>query len=575
MYRSLKNQHEASMKVSPAPANEKERLAATRRYRILDTEDEQDFDDIVHLAAQICNTSMAIITLLDEDRQWFKARKGLKLKETPRNLSFCAHAIHEDDIFIVEDTLQDNRFADNPLVTGEPNIRFYTGAPLTTPDGYKLGTLSVLDNKPRKLSEEQLDSLRKLGRQVVNLLNLRYNILLLQESNKKIEQLERIKAEKSVRHAEEKYLKIFQNSLEGIFQATPEWQLMTVNPSLAKMFGYTSPDEMIAAIENFSQVLYPDDKERSHMIDQLETEGLAGNIETKIKKKNNKAVWIRAGIRTVKNDEEDILYYEGSLEDITDRKLSEEKLKAQFEELQKANHELDRFVYSVSHDLRAPLTSLLGLINIAELEELSPSHQQYLQMMRSCISRLDYFIKDILNYSQNSRVDILNERVNFYKLVNETKETLQKMPGAEMLTINVEIQDDVPFYSDSNRIRVLLHNLLSNAIKYQDPNKKFSLVFLRIETSDKKVSIITKDNGIGIEKAHLAKIFNLFYRASHHSKGSGLGLYITRETVTKLHGKIKVDSELGKFTTFEIEIPNMRPISSGKSRKTDKSRHKQ
>ncbi|ELR72395.1 hypothetical protein C900_01551 [Fulvivirga imtechensis AK7] len=560
------------MKISPIPENEKERLAAIRRYHILDTENEQDFDDIVHLAALVCNTSMALITLLDEDRQWFKARKGLNLKETPRDISFCAHAIHYNDIFMVEDALLDDRFADNPLVSGEPNIRFYAGMPLVTTDGYKLGTLSVLDNKPGKLNDEQLDSLRKLAKQVVNLLNLKYNILLLRESNKKIEQLERIKAEKSIQYAEEKYHQIFQNSLEGIFQATPMWRLLMANPSMVKMFGFKTSDEMITTIADFSQLLYADPQKRSYFASQLKTKGAAKSVEIKVKKKSNKTLWVRANIHTVKDDEGSILHYEGTLEDITERKQAEERLKVQFEELQKTNHELDRFVYSVSHDLRAPLTTLSGLINIAELEELSPSHQQYLQMMRSCISRLDYFIKDILNYSQNSRVDIQNEQINFYKLLNETEETLQNMPGAERITINIEIQDDIPFYSDSNRIRVLLHNLLSNAIKYQDTEKKFSLVFLRIETSAKKASIIAKDNGIGIEKRHLERIFDLFYRASHHSKGSGLGLYITKETVSKLQGKIKVNSELGKFTTFEIEIPNMTPVTPDKEYKTNKIR---
>lgn len=544
------------MEISPIPENEKERLAAIQKYHILDTEDEQDFDDIVQLVTQLCNTPMGLITLVDEKRQWFKARAGMTLRETDRSLSFCSHAIHEEDVMIVSDALLDYRFSDNPLVTGDPNIRFYAGMPLVTADGYKLGTISVLDKVPRQLNEQQLNCLRILGKQVVNLLNLRYNILMLKESNKKIESLERKKAEVSIRHAEERYRNIFENAVEGIFQANHKWRLITVNPSMAKMFDYSSPSKMISSVRDFSKQLYPNPKERALLLKKLTSEGAANGIEIKIKKKDKKTLWAISNIHSVENNDGEN-YFEGTLEDITNRKKAEEKLKAQYEELQKTNYELDRFVYSVSHDLRAPLTSMLGLINISELEDLSATHRQYLDMMRSCINRLDYFIKDILNYSQNTRTDILCEKINFYKIIEETKTALRHIPEAEHLTINLEIEDGIPFCSDSSRIKVLLHNLISNAIKYQDMNKKFSMLFLRIETSEEKCTIISKDNGIGIHQKHIDKIFNLFYRASHHSKGSGLGLYITKETVDKLSGQIKVESELGKFTTFEIEIPNL------------------
>lgn len=143
------------MKISPLPENEKERLEAIRSLHILDTEAELDFDGIVELATQLCDSPISIITLIDERRQWFKAKTGLDIKETHRNLSFCAHAIHNNDVMVVCDTLQDERFFDNPLVTGDPYIRFYAGMPLCTSEGYKLGTLAVLDRKPNDLNEQQ------------------------------------------------------------------------------------------------------------------------------------------------------------------------------------------------------------------------------------------------------------------------------------------------------------------------------------------------------------------------------------------------------------------------------------
>jgi anti-sigma regulatory factor (Ser/Thr protein kinase) len=156
--------------------DETARLAALRRYRILDTEPEQAFDDLTLLAAQICGTPIALITLLDRDRQWFKSRLGTSATETARSVAFCAHTIRQHDLFVVPDTLADVRFRDNPLVVGEPWVRFYIGAPLVTHDGHALGSLCVLDRVPRMLSSEQQVALTALGRQAVAQLELRLNV---------------------------------------------------------------------------------------------------------------------------------------------------------------------------------------------------------------------------------------------------------------------------------------------------------------------------------------------------------------------------------------------------------------
>ena len=162
--------------------SESDRLAALRRYRILDTQPERAFDDLALLASQICGTPMALITLIDENRQWFKARVGIAVGETPRSISFCARAIEQPGLFAIFDALEDQRFSDNPLVLSEPYVRFYAGAPLITPDGHALGTLCVADRVPRHLTADQVDALLALKRQVEMQLELRRNLTELEQA---------------------------------------------------------------------------------------------------------------------------------------------------------------------------------------------------------------------------------------------------------------------------------------------------------------------------------------------------------------------------------------------------------
>jgi PAS domain S-box-containing protein len=367
---------------------------------------------------------------------------------------------------------------------------------------------------------------------------------------------ERKQARETIQQAQEDYRSIFENAIDGIYQTTPDGRFITANQAMATMLGFDSAEELMNSVKDINKELYVDSKERDRVKALIESNTQQTGFEFQLHKKNREVIWVRANERAVKDKKGRTLYFEGMLENITERKIAEDKLKSQFEELQKTNFELDHFVYSVSHDLRAPLTSVMGLVNIAELENISPTQKEYWSMVRKSVVRLDGFIKDILDYSSNSRTEIRKEKINFTQIIEEVKANFTHNLAFQDLTMEVTIDDKADFYSDTTRIEIILNNLLSNAIKYADRSKPVSRFSIDIKTSLKNVRIVVADNGVGIEKHHLDKIFEMFYKASSRSQGSGLGLYITKETVSRLGGTISVTSEPFVHTTFDILIPN-------------------
>ncbi|WP_318840766.1 sensor histidine kinase [Reichenbachiella ulvae] len=235
-------------------------------------------------------------------------------------------------------------------------------------------------------------------------------------------------------------------------------------------------------------------------------------------------------------------------------KKAQNLLVQQIDELKKVNFELDRFVYSVSHDLRAPLLSIKGLVNISITEKPSPPLMKYLELITTSVDRLDKFIMDILDYSRNSRLEIQYQLIHFDTIIQETINNLSHIGGYQRLKFKNKIELNHPFKTDKRRISMILSNLISNAIKYQDYDKA-SEIMIEISESAAGLRIEVADNGIGIEPDQQCKIFDMFYRASDRSKGAGLGLYIIKEAVEKMNGSIELNSMLGKFTRFTITLP--------------------
>lgn len=232
------------------------------------------------------------------------------------------------------------------------------------------------------------------------------------------------------------------------------------------------------------------------------------------------------------------------------------QMERQNEDLVKINSELDSFVYSVSHNLRAPLRSVLGLINLTKDEQNVETIHDYNRKMEIMINKLDETLKEILDYSRNARQDKLTERVDLKKAIQENLEKLKYMPGFERVEVKLTVNRSTVFMTDAYRVAVILNNMISNAIKYQDFSKEKSFLHIQVAIKSDVATLHFHDNGIGIEPSVIDKIFNMFYRATDRSDGSGLGLYIVKEAVEKLNGKISVESKPGEGTLFRIELPN-------------------
>lgn len=359
-------------------------------------------------------------------------------------------------------------------------------------------------------------------------------------------------------------LEMAQNRLEvalmagrtGVF----EWSLHTNevywSDVVFKIFG-VSQDAFVPTFQSYMALIHPEDRP---WLEQKLADHLTFNepykVEHRILRPSGELRWIYSeGVFRL--DAQGRAYMlAGIVYDITDRKEFENQLVQKTNELQKLNDELDRFVYSASHDLRAPLASLLGLIKLARVEKDSDKLLALLDMQEKSLHRMDGFIRDIIDYSHNSRMQVVHEPIDFEQIIAESYEQLHFYENMHKIQKDTLIDlANTQVVMDRKRLQIIFNNLLSNAIKYSDPDKQQCCIFISVKKIDSNIVIEVKDNGIGIPPVAHDKIFTMFFRATSHSKGSGIGLYIVKEVVTKLHGTISFSSEILKGTTFKVILP--------------------
>ncbi|MBT0587830.1 sensor histidine kinase [Alteromonas oceanisediminis] len=505
------------------PDNESQRLKALVSYQIMDTDPDPVFDDITAMIAELCETSIALVSLIDDCRQWFKSAFGLSATETSKDIAFCAHAIHQNDIFEVTDTLKDERFHDNPLVTDEPNIRFYAGMPLVDEQGFALGTLCVIDTQPKQLSVRQRRYLAVLAREVTARLNL----------IRKNRELEEAKALQEL---------ITQTNQDYIFVKDKDFRIVQANPAFMSLYPEHARDSVIGftTIEEFDAQAaneFLEDDRRAFETGRNET------VETLVCPDGKLHTIHTLKIRFEDHRGEPFILGVGR--DVTER----EELIAS---LTRSNKELDEFAYVASHDLRSPLTAIRRLIGWVEEDEesqLSEESASHIAMINVRANRMDRLLTDLLDYARVGKEEHQAEPLNFRKVTMDCVALLD-MPASFSLTA-----EDSQLQLPKLPLQLVLTNLISNAIKHHDRSDGN----IRVQCSHQQFGyeITVSDDGPGIDPAYHEKVFQRFQTLQPRDKveGTGLGLSMVQKMVEHYGGSISLTSSPGQGASFTIVWP--------------------
>lgn len=361
--------------------SETERLSDLESYQVLDSSPEEELDELAQIASLICDTPISLITMIDRDRQWFKSKIGLALEETARKDSFCQHALHKpQEVLVVNDSLQDERFQDNPLVREDPNIRFYAGAPLETPSGNVLGTLCVIDNKPREITEGQKKALQLLAKKAMNYLNIR----------KQMMQQEETIADNAV-----KLKKLTDNLPSGIFQLTMSSDgsarfdflsegVQRLYPAADQQSWMEDPEQILDEIHpgdlpSFLESLY-------HCRDTLQL----WKHQYRVRAAGENEQWHQVKAWPEQQEGEDITWY-GSFQDISGQVEYEQTM--------------EQIISDISHVLRRPMATLLGLTSlIDEQEQMKTSElKEYASYIQQATHELEGFTQEISQFYQQKK----------------------------------------------------------------------------------------------------------------------------------------------------------------------------
>ena len=372
--------------------NEELRLQVVKQYTQLNLKYEKELQETITTAAKVCNTPISSITILDKDTQWLKVKRGLDVDQTPREFSFCTHTIKGKGLLVINDTLEDARFSQNPYVTGGPKIRFYAGYPLITHEGHRLGALCIMDNKPHMLTAGQKLVLKVLAKQAVGVMELKLSIDLLGKSLKSLKELRKSTSSNGI-----KLRAMFESLSDSYFLLGKNGEVIDFNKAAYEfikdkygmelsygriMTGFLTQAYREIFIHHYKNAL---NGERAQL-ERLADYGPKGSI------------WWDCVFEPVKNEQGEIIGVSYVSRNINDRKFDEEKIKEQ-------NRLLTRVAEIQSHDYRGPVASILGLMNLIEEDDYNAS-KEYLVMLQGAVKKLDEKIKEVVIVASTQAIKI-------------------------------------------------------------------------------------------------------------------------------------------------------------------------
>lgn len=529
----------------PVPENEKERLQALSSYNILDTFPDEDLDSITLLASRICRTPIALISLIDDKRQWFKSRVGFEVKELPREMSICQFTIMQESIYEVPDTTKNSDFAENPLVTAKNGIRFYAGAPLKDPNGFRLGTLCVIDRQPRILDDEQKESLELLAKEVVT-------HLLMRKQNDEL------------RKSKETLQRFFDLTLDFMCIANVNGFFLKISSTFSSVLGYNEK-ELLG--KPFLEFVHPDDVEVTlKEVEKLSRGELTIQFENRYRQINGNYIWLSWNVKP--EPESGLLY--ATARNITESKLAEELyhknllLQKEKEIAERSGQMKEEFLANMSHEIRTPLNAIIGLSGLLlKKGVLRGKELEYIQTINLNSSNLFQLVDNILDFTQieSGNFDKRTTEFNIKQVIEDSARSLELTATEKGLKLLTKIGSEVPdaVIGHPEKLGQALLNLISNSIKFTsagEVNVEAKLITLNPNSAVVKFTV--SDTGLGIPKEKLEDVFQPFVQVNSSFTrihgGTGLGLAITRKLVEIQGGEIHLQSEVGKGSQFYFTL---------------------
>jgi len=511
---------------------ERDRLRALRRFDILDTPPEPGFDRVAELAAHLFDVPVALVSFVDASRQWHKAAVGTDRAEVSRGHSLCATTIEREGPTVIEDLTEVEWFAENPFVQGPPHAQFYAGAPLVSPDGYRLGAVSVLGPEPQTVSSSAL-------RQLEHLADIAMETLLERQY---------------ALGDRDELTQTVLDHLPGLFYVLGrDGRLRRWNARFERT-SERAPDALAGReIEHFFE---GDDRERvARAISRVFREGSATVEADFIRKSGALVPLLFTGVRTYLEGE---LHLVGMGIDISEQRRQARALRQAKEEAEEASRIKSTMLKNLSHEIRTPLTSIIGFARVLK-ENLSGENGRAARLVHEAGNRLKGTVDSVLQLSrlEAGTQDLNRERLDLRTITEDVADLLRPQAEDKSHRLRTEVPDaPVEGWWNEGALRRIVENLLENAIKFTPDDGHIDL---RVYEDDGMAVLEVEDTGIGIGAEALPDIFDAFKQESEgltrEYEGSGLGLSNVKELTELLGGTIEVDSEKDEGSRFTVRLP--------------------